>query len=96
MAPFILVSDGFDKDLFKKLRENESFQVHPKSKVSEDELKELLPKIEGLVIRSATKVTPEILELAPKLKYVIRAGAGTDNIDKKSYFWSEWSTIRIQ
>jgi len=84
MTPFILISDGFDKDLFKKLRDNENFQVHPKSKVSESELKELLPKVEGLVIRSATKVTPEILELAPKLKYVIRAGAGTDNIDKKS------------
>ena len=44
----------------------------------------LLPKVEGLVIRSATKVTAEVLEHAPNLKYVIRAGAGTDNIDKVS------------
>lgn len=84
MTPFILISDGFDKNLFEKLRNNEKFQVHPKSKVSQDELKTLLPKVEGLVIRSATKVTPEILEKAPQLKYIIRAGAGTDNIDKKS------------
>jgi D-3-phosphoglycerate dehydrogenase len=84
MTPFILISDGFDKNLFEKLRNNEKFQVHPQSKVSENELKALLPKVEGLVIRSATKVTPEILEKAPQLKYIIRAGAGTDNIDKKS------------
>lgn len=84
MTPFILISDGFDKKLFEKLRNNQKFQVHPQSKVSDDELKTLLPKIEGLVIRSATKVTPEILEKASQLKYIIRAGAGTDNIDKKS------------
>tara|TARA_Y100001954_G_scaffold40471_1_gene40978 strand:- start:582 stop:1529 length:948 start_codon:yes stop_codon:yes gene_type:complete len=84
MTPFILISDGFDKELFQKLKENNHFQVHPESKVNKEELMGLLHKVEGLVIRSATKVTEEILEHAPNLKYVIRAGAGTDNIDKKS------------
>ncbi len=82
MKPFIVVSDGFDKNLFEGLKNDSNFEVHPEPKISQDKLKELLPKINGLVIRSATKVTPEILEQAPNLKYVIRAGAGTDNIDK--------------
>ncbi len=83
MKPFIVVPDGFDKTLFEELKKISTLEVHPTSKVSQDELKALLPKINGLIIRSATTVTAELLALAPNLKIVIRAGEGTDNIDKK-------------
>ncbi|MCK5882882.1 MAG: hydroxyacid dehydrogenase [Bacteriovoracaceae bacterium] len=79
---FILVSDGMDADVFKGLQGVEEFEVHPVKKVTPEEYQELLPKVEGLVIRSASKVLPETLEKAVNLKYVIRAGEGTDNIDK--------------
>jgi D-3-phosphoglycerate dehydrogenase len=82
MKPFIVVSDGFDKKLFDYLKATHEFEVYPESKISQETLTELLPKINGLVIRSATTVTAELLEKAPNLKYVIRAGEGTDNIDK--------------
>jgi len=82
MKPFIVVPDGFDKTLFEELKKNPNLEVHPTSKVSQDELKALLPKVDGLIIRSATTVNAELLALAPKLKIVIRAGEGTDNIDK--------------
>jgi len=82
MKPFIVVSDGFDQSLFEGLKNTPEFDVHPESKITQENLKELLPKINGLVIRSATKVMQDYLDLAPNLKYVIRAGAGTDNIDK--------------
>lgn len=82
MKPFILVSDGFDKNLFEQLKKNPELDVHPEPKVTQDQLKTLLPKVHALVIRSATTVTPDLLELAPNLKLVIRAGEGTDNIDK--------------
>jgi D-3-phosphoglycerate dehydrogenase len=82
MKPFIVVPDGFDKTLFEELKKNTNLEVHPTSKVSQEELKELLPRIDGLIIRSATTVNAELLALAPKLKIVIRAGEGTDNIDK--------------
>ena len=81
--PKIVVADGFDKALFSSLLENPAFQVHPESKVSQDELPNLLKEAEGLVIRSATTVTSELVDNSPNLKYVIRAGEGTDNIDKK-------------
>ena len=83
MKPKIVVADGFDKNLFSSLLENPSFDVHPQSKMTQDELKALLPDIQGLVIRSATKVMNELVDQAPKLKYVIRAGEGVDNIDRK-------------
>ncbi len=84
MKPFIIIPDGFDKSLFQQLKNNSAFEVHPDSKVDQDRLRELLPKANGLVIRSATTITPELLALAPNLKLVIRAGEGTDNIDKKA------------
>ena len=82
MKPFIVVADGMDLKQFGTLLEDPYFQVHPQSKVSEAELKELLPQIEGLVIRSATRPNRELLDSAPRLRYIIRAGEGTDNIDK--------------
>ena len=83
MKPKIVVADGFDKKLFSSLLENPSFNVHPQSKITQDELKTLLPDIQGLVIRSATKVNEDLVNQAPNLKYVIRAGEGVDNIDRK-------------
>ena len=80
--PFIVSADGMDPALFDRLCSNENLDVHSEKKISQDKLKELLPKINGLVIRSATTVNKELIDQAPNLKYVIRAGEGTDNIDK--------------
>ncbi len=84
MKPFIVVCDGMDKKVFETLQAVGEFDVHPEPKNSQDTIKELLPKAHALVIRSATTITPETLEQAPNLKLVIRAGEGTDNIDKKA------------
>ncbi|HXH75858.1 MAG TPA: hydroxyacid dehydrogenase [Bacteriovoracaceae bacterium] len=80
--PFIVFSDGSDKEIFDSISKNTALEVYPKPKLTQDELKTLLPKITGLVIRSATKVNKELIDAAPNLKYVVRAGEGTDNIDK--------------
>ena len=82
--PFIVVSDGFDAQLFKELGNNSQLEVHPQSKLTPEQLNELLPRVNGLIIRSATKVNADLLAKAPNLKLVIRAGEGTDNIDKKA------------
>ena len=81
--PFILFSDGFDAKLFSDFSQSGEFEIHPKSKVSRDELLSLGDKINGLVVRSATTVDQELINHCPNLKYVIRAGEGTDNIDKR-------------
>src|SRR5947199_5462802 len=46
-----------------------------------DQLRAIIGDYDGLAIRSATKVTKEILEHAAKLKVVGRAGIGVDNVD---------------
>ena len=42
---------------------------------------ELLANAEAIVVRSATKITPEVMDKAPKLRAVGRAGVGVDNVD---------------
>jgi len=49
-----------------------------------EKLAEIIGQYDGLAIRSATKVTPTILEAATNLKVVGRAGIGTDNVDKEA------------
>jgi D-3-phosphoglycerate dehydrogenase len=46
-----------------------------------EELKAIIGNYEGLLVRSATKVTPDLLKAADKLKAIARAGTGVDNID---------------
>ena len=42
---------------------------------------ELLANVEAIIVRSATKMTPELMDKAPKLRVVGRAGVGVDNVD---------------
>ena len=55
--------------------------VDVKPGLSPEELGEIIGDYDGLAIRSATKVTLELLEKAPRLKVVGRAGIGVDNVD---------------
>ena len=82
MGPFIVVTDGMDQEHFKVLQQDPSFQVHPQRQVRPAQLKELLPRTQALVVRSATSPDRELIDLAPQLQYIIRAGEGTDHIDK--------------
>lgn len=49
--------------------------------LSPDDLKAIIGDYDGLAIRSATKVTADILAAAGKLKVIGRAGIGVDNVD---------------
>ncbi|OKL38820.1 phosphoglycerate dehydrogenase [Pontibacter flavimaris] len=50
--------------------------------IKPEEVREALQGFEGLIVRSKMHITAQTLELAQKLKYVARAGAGVDNIDQ--------------
>ncbi len=52
--------------------------------VTPADLKAALADADALIVRSATKVTEELLASAPKLKLVARAGVGIDNIDQEA------------
>jgi D-3-phosphoglycerate dehydrogenase len=76
----ILVTDDVSESGLEPLRAS-SFQVEKRTNLTGDELRAALRDAEGLVVRSATKVTAELMEGAEKLRVVGRAGVGVDNID---------------
>ncbi|WP_291629527.1 D-2-hydroxyacid dehydrogenase [Clostridium sp.] len=77
----ILISDGLQEKALSKLV-SLGFEVIDRH-YNKEELGEALKEYDALVIRSATKVTREVLEAAKggRLKLIIRAGVGIDNID---------------
>eukprot|EP00828_Plagiopyla_frontata_P006285 TRINITY_DN12718_c0_g1_i1.p1 TRINITY_DN12718_c0_g1~~TRINITY_DN12718_c0_g1_i1.p1 ORF type:complete len:359 (+),score=45.02 TRINITY_DN12718_c0_g1_i1:23-1099(+) len=77
----VLVSDKMDEagiDIFKN---EDGIDVDVITGLSPEELKEIIGDYHGLAIRSATKVTKEILDAATNLKVIGRAGIGLDNVD---------------
>ncbi len=75
----ILANDGIDQD-GQMLLEEAGYEVVTQNIPQADLLTEL-NKFDGLVVRSATKVTKELIDASPNLKVVVRAGVGVDNID---------------
>lgn len=78
--PKVLISDAMDVIAEKILLEN-NIEVEVKTDFTLDELIKKIPSYDGLIVRSATKVTKEIIHKAKNLKIIGRAGAGVDNID---------------
>ena len=80
--PKVLISDALSSAavaIFKDRGIEVDFQ--PNLGKDKDKLAEAIDGFDGLAIRSATKVTPKILERAGNLKVIGRAGIGVDNVD---------------
>ena len=67
----------------QKIFEKNKISFDVKTGLSEDEIIKIIPNYDAMVVRSATKVTKNIILAAKKLKVIGRAGAGVDNIDVK-------------
>ncbi|MBA3028889.1 MAG: phosphoglycerate dehydrogenase [Desulfobacteraceae bacterium] len=77
----VLVSDNLGEIGVEMFKKAEGIDVDVKTGLSPDELKKIINEYDGLVIRSATKVTEDILDAGTRLKVVGRAGIGLDNVD---------------
>ncbi|HYD38893.1 MAG TPA: phosphoglycerate dehydrogenase, partial [Allosphingosinicella sp.] len=78
--PKVLISDPMDPKAAEVFRAN-GVEVDEKPGLTKDELKAIIGQYDGLAIRSATKVTADMLDCAPRLTVVGRAGIGVDNVD---------------
>ncbi|MFN5824156.1 MAG: phosphoglycerate dehydrogenase, partial [Sphingomonadales bacterium] len=78
--PRVLISDKMDPNAAVIFRER-GCEVDEITGKTPEELKAIIGQYDGLAIRSSTKVTQEILDAAPNLKVVGRAGIGVDNVD---------------
>jgi D-3-phosphoglycerate dehydrogenase len=78
--PKVLISDELSDRAAEIFRER-GVEVDVKTGLKPDQLKAIIGDYDGLAIRSATKVTGEIIAAADRLKVVGRAGIGVDNVD---------------
>ena len=77
----ILISEDVWSDDFAELQQRFPIIHEPDLWNRKEDLKAKLSDTEALVVRNRTQVTRELIEAAPKLKVIARAGVGLDNID---------------
>lgn len=77
----VLISDNLSQNGIEILK-RAGLTVDVKTGMSPEELKARIGEYQGLIIRSATKVTADVVDSAVNLKVIGRAGSGLDNVDK--------------
>ena len=77
----VLVSDLLSQQGLDVLTESDDFEVDVILNLSHEALLERIADYHALLIRSATKVTADVIDAAKQLKVIGRAGVGVDNID---------------
>ena len=77
----ILAADGISPEGIALLAD---YEVDVRDKISHEELAEVIGGYDALMVRSASKVSADIIERADRLKIIGRAGVGVDNIDVKA------------
>lgn len=78
----VLVKEKISEAGVDLLRQH--FEVDVRTDMTDAELKERINEYDALIIRSATKVTADMLEGSTRLKIIGRAGTGVDNVDVKA------------
>lgn len=80
----VLVADPIAGEGIEELKKEKVIDVDIKTDLKPGELLKVIGDYEGLIVRSKTKVTADIIDVAKKLKVIARAGTGIDNIDVES------------
>lgn len=79
----ILVCDTIHEDGVRMLQDA-GFEVELDTEITPERLIQEIGKYDGMVVRSRTKVTRDVIMAAKKLKAIARAGVGLDNVDLSS------------
>jgi len=77
----VLITDKLSPAGLNILEEIPELELDVRSGLSPQEVREALKESDGIIIRSGTKLTAEILDGQPRLRVIVRAGVGVDNID---------------
>lgn len=78
----ILITDGLSKEGLEILRSEPEIEVEEKKGITKEDLLKIVKNYDGLIVRSATKVTKDVIEASKgRIKVIGRAGIGVDNVD---------------
>ncbi|MEO0094709.1 MAG: hydroxyacid dehydrogenase [candidate division WOR-3 bacterium] len=79
----VLISDPIAKEGIEILKKS-GFEVIEKTGMPPEELIKIIPDFDAIIVRSATKVTKDVIAAGKKLKVIGRAGVGLDNVDAEA------------
>jgi D-3-phosphoglycerate dehydrogenase len=77
----ILIADEMHPSIIPDLKKK-GFEVDYFPTIGREELRSVIHQYNGIIIRSKTSMNPEMIDMAPNLRFIARAGAGTDKIDE--------------
>ena len=77
----VLITDSLAEEGLRILRESGRFDVQVRTGLERDSLRAAVAETEGIIIRSGTQLTGDILDQPGRLRAIVRAGVGVDNID---------------
>jgi len=78
----VLITDDLAKSALAQLQQIPGIEVDVRSgKHTPEQVREYLKDADGIIIRSATRLTADVLKDQPRLRVIVRAGVGVDNID---------------
>lgn len=79
----VLVTDALSKAGLQILKDTPGIEIDDRGsqKMTPEQLREALAQADGVIVRSGYKLTPDVLKDQKRLKAVVRAGVGVDNID---------------
>ncbi len=80
--PSVIVLDTLSQEGLELLEAAEGISYEVRTGLKGDDLKQALTEFDGAICRSGVKLTSDVLEGNTRLKAIVRAGVGTDNIDK--------------
>jgi D-3-phosphoglycerate dehydrogenase len=79
----VLISDPIAKEGVEILKKS-GLEVVEKPGLPPEELVKTIPEFDGIIVRSATKVTKDVIQAGKNLKVIGRAGVGLDNVDAEA------------
>lgn len=77
----ILFTDNVEPSVLQFLEQQDDVTYEVVNRPSQEELRKHIVNYDGVVVRSSVRVDAPILEAGPRLKVVVRAGVGVDNVD---------------
>ncbi|MDA0832081.1 MAG: phosphoglycerate dehydrogenase [Planctomycetota bacterium] len=80
----VLITDNLSKAGLEVLQKSPEIEVDVRSGLSPEQVREAMQTADAIIIRSGTTLTPALLEGQKRLKAIVRAGVGVDNIDLPS------------
>src|SRR5262249_54402584 len=78
--PRVLISDKLEPSGIELLHQA-GFEVDNRSGLTGEALQEALRAADGVIVRSGTRITGELIDTPGQLRAIVRAGVGVDNID---------------